>query len=155
MYTPKTYDPHISLTEYEDFKNPALCRENGVLTSYCCLCRQYIGNEYDTDYNSLIRREYCKPCADKVRMEQNRERQRKHRRGKRQMKKEYEQENGLLRQRNALDRQENTLLRRKIVALEDDLRQLSNQNGMLLMQRVAEQIMSDPEMMERIKNQIL
>ena len=151
MYIPKVYDPHISLTEYEGFKNPALCRENGVLTSYCCLCRGYIGNEYDTDYNSLIRREYCKSCADNVRMEQNRERQRKHRRGKKQMKKEYEQENGLLRQRNALDRQENGLLRRKILALEDDLNQLANQNGMLLLQRVVEQIMNDPEKVEQIK----
>lgn len=148
MYTPKSYDSHISLTEYENFKNPALCRENGVLTSYCCLCHQYIGNEFDSDYNSLIRREYCDACKDQVQMEQNRNRQRKHRRGKKQMKKEYEQENGLL-------RQQNKLLRQKIVALEDDLHQLANQNGMLLLQRVAEQIMSDPEMMERIKNQIL
>lgn len=70
------------------------------------------------------------------------------------MKKEYEQENGLLRQRNALDRQENGLLRRKILALEDDLNQLANQNGMLLLQRVVEQIMNDPEKVEQIKKKI-
>lgn len=47
----------------EHFKNPALSRENGVLTAYCCRCGKYIGNEYDTNFYALIRRKYCEEHA--------------------------------------------------------------------------------------------
>ena len=51
----------------ERFKNPALSRVNGILTAYCCVCGEYIGNEYDTSYYSLIRRKYCKDHAKEYR----------------------------------------------------------------------------------------
>ena len=47
----------------EHFKNPALTRMNGVLTAYCCVCGEYIGNEYDTNYYKLIRAKYCEKHA--------------------------------------------------------------------------------------------
>lgn len=132
MYIPKQYSEYSCITEY-GYKNPALCRVNGVLTSYCCLCRQYIGNEYDTDFHKLIRREYCRPCADQVRVEQSRERQRNHRRSKKQMKKEHdtkvrllEQQIRLLQQNKELTAQENKLLREMVATLRDDVDQLKN-----------------------------
>lgn len=48
----------------ETFKNPALSRENGVLTGHCVICGEYIGNEYDSDYYALIKRKYCKIHAE-------------------------------------------------------------------------------------------
>lgn len=51
MYKPKTYPEHGYEIDY-DFKNPALCKVNGVIHSYCCICKTYIGNEDDTDWNS-------------------------------------------------------------------------------------------------------
>ena len=51
MYKPKTYPEHGYEIDY-DFKNPALCKVNGVIHSYCCICKTYIGNEYDTDWNT-------------------------------------------------------------------------------------------------------
>lgn len=48
----------------ERFKNPALTRQNGVLTAYCCVCGEYIGNEYDTNFYALIRRKYCEKHAE-------------------------------------------------------------------------------------------
>ena len=47
----------------EHFKNPALTRNDGVLTAYCCVCGEYIGNEYDTNYYKLIRAKYCEKHA--------------------------------------------------------------------------------------------
>lgn len=47
----------------EHFKNPALTRIDGVLTAYCCVCGEYIGNEYDTNYYKLIRAKYCEKHA--------------------------------------------------------------------------------------------
>lgn len=116
MYKPKQYPANGYEMNY-DYKNPALVKVNGVLYSYCCLCRTYIGNENDTDWNSLIRAEYCPSCRAKVRTEQNAIRQKRHRRGKKQMKKEYEQQTGLL-------KEENRLLRQMVVALRDDVEQL-------------------------------
>lgn len=48
------------------FKNPALSRENDVLTGHCIICGKYIGNEYDTSFYALIRRKYCKEHADEA-----------------------------------------------------------------------------------------
>lgn len=50
----------------EDFKNPALCRVKGILTGYCVVCGEYIGNENDTDYFKLIRAKYCKRHAQET-----------------------------------------------------------------------------------------
>ena len=47
----------------EHFKNPALTRNDGVLTAYCCVCGEYIGNEYDRNYYKLIRAKYCEKHA--------------------------------------------------------------------------------------------
>ena len=47
----------------DSFKNPALTRIDGVLTAYCCVCGEYIGNEYDTNYYKLIRAKYCERHA--------------------------------------------------------------------------------------------
>lgn len=43
-------------------KNRALSYVDGVLTSHCILCGSYIGNEYDSNYFSLIRKKYCTKC---------------------------------------------------------------------------------------------
>lgn len=104
-----------------DYKNPALCKINGVIHAYCCICKTYIGNEYDTDWNSLIRREYCSVCREKVRTEQNMLRQKKFR-------KKNKQEKKLLRNQNAILKEENRLLREMVVALRDDVDKLKHTN---------------------------
>jgi hypothetical protein len=43
-------------------KNRALSYVDGVLTSHCILCGRYNGNEYDSNYFSLIRKKYCTKC---------------------------------------------------------------------------------------------
>lgn len=116
MYKPEQYDPSVVKINYE-YNNPALCKINGVLTGYCVLCGQYLGNEHDTNWFSLIKREYCPTCRVKVRTEQNTLRQKKHRRSKKQLKKDYEQQTNLL-------KQENSLLREAVMALRDDVEQL-------------------------------
>ena len=47
----------------KNYKNPALSDVNGVLTAHCIACGQYIGNEHDSNFYSLIRRKYCIKCA--------------------------------------------------------------------------------------------
>lgn len=46
----------------KEFKNRALSYVDGVLTSHCILCGCYNGNEYDSNYFSLIRKKYCTKC---------------------------------------------------------------------------------------------
>lgn len=50
----------------DNFKNPALSRIKGVLTGYCIICGEYIGNEHDTDYYKLIRAKYCKRHSEEM-----------------------------------------------------------------------------------------
>lgn len=120
MYQPKTYPEEPCFHIGYGFKNPALCRVNGVLYSYCCLCKTYIGNEYDTNWYKLIKQEYCDSCRLKVQTEQNSNRQKKFR-------KKNKQEKKLLRNQNALLQDENRLLREMVVVLRDDLEQLKQQ----------------------------
>ena len=47
----------------DGFRNPALSRVNGIITGHCIICGQYIGNEYDSNYYSLIKRKYCQTHA--------------------------------------------------------------------------------------------
>lgn len=117
MYKPKVYPDNGCYEINYEFKNPALCKVNGVIHSYCCICKTYIGNEYDTDWNRLIRREYCSSCRAKVQAEQNMLRQKKFR-------KKNKQEKKLLRNQNAILQEENRLLREMVVALRDDVEQL-------------------------------
>lgn len=86
MYQPKTYPEEPCFHIGYGFKNPALCRVNGVLYSYCCLCKTYIGNEYDTNWYKLIKQEYCDSCRLKVQTEQNSNRQKKFRKKNKQEK---------------------------------------------------------------------
>lgn len=116
MRKPKQYPNGYSCTEY-GFKNPALCRENGVLTSYCCICHTYIGNEYDTNWYTLIKQEYCPACRKQIRLEQGADRQQRFRRN-------HREERKLLTQQNHLLKEENQLLRKIVNAYRDDLDQL-------------------------------
>lgn len=50
----------------DNFKNPALRRVKGILTGYCVVCGEYIGNENDTDYFKLIRAKYCERHAQET-----------------------------------------------------------------------------------------
>ncbi len=124
MYKPKQYPEEPCFWIDYDFKNPALRRINGVIYSYCCICDCEIGNEYESDWTSLIRKEYCDSCRDKVRLEQNKERQKKYRRSKKAMKKEFRHQENLLKQQTSILRDENRLLREMIMTLRDDLEQL-------------------------------
>lgn len=45
------------------YKNPALSLDDNILTGHCIVCGKYLGNEYDTNFYSLIRRKYCKEHA--------------------------------------------------------------------------------------------
>ncbi|MCC8136229.1 MAG: hypothetical protein LIO40_06130 [Ruminococcus sp.] len=103
-----------------DFENPALCREDGVLYSYCCICQKYLGNEYDTDWQSLIRRQYCDSCKQKVAAERNAIRQKNFRKRNRAEKKLVKQQNNLL-------KQENKLLRQMVATLRDDVEKLKKE----------------------------
>lgn len=47
-----------------EFKNRALTRVNGVITSNCILCGKRIGDEYSMNYYSLIRKKYCEKCLE-------------------------------------------------------------------------------------------
>ncbi len=125
MSTQKQYDECGLIIEY-GFKNPALCKENGVLTAYCCICGKYIGSECDTKMKSLIRRQYCGACGEQVKQEQNSKRQQKYRKSKRAMKTAYENLVRQLEQRIDLQRSENRLLREMVVAQRDELDRYKN-----------------------------
>lgn len=108
-------------TQNHEYKNPALYRIDGVLTSSCVKCGTFIDDEYTTkDWFSFIRQEYCPSCREEVRREQNRSRQKRYRRSKKQLKKDYEQQTNLL-------KQENRLLREAVMALRDDVEQLKTE----------------------------
>lgn len=105
-------------TQNHEYKNPALYRIDGVLTSSCVKCGKHIDDEYTTkEWYKFIRQEYCENCREEIRREQNRSRQLRYRRSKRQLKKDYEQQTNLL-------KQENRLLREAVMALRDDVEQL-------------------------------
>ena len=108
-------------TQNHEYKNPALYRIDGVLTSSCVKCGKLIDDEYTTkDWYKFIRQEYCENCREEIRREQNRSRQLRYRRSKRQLKKDYEQQTNLL-------KQENRLLREVVMALRDDVEQLKTE----------------------------
>ena len=104
----------------EGYKNPALRRENGVLTSYCVDCGALIGTEHTMNWHSLIRKQYCRYCADTRRMECDRLRHQRHRQGIRSERKEMRTHADLL-------RQENKLLRQMVVMLRNDVEQMKKQ----------------------------
>lgn len=117
MRQPKQYPTGSCYHVDFKYKNPALCKINGVLTSFCCICRTYIGDENDTNWFKLIKQEYCPACRDKIQLEQNADRQKKFRRT-------HKQERKLQQQQNHLLKEENRLLREMVIALRDDLDQL-------------------------------
>ena len=51
------------------YKNPALSRENGILTAHCCICNTRLGDEFTESFYKLIRQKYCTKCAAKVEKE--------------------------------------------------------------------------------------
>lgn len=51
------------------YKNPALSREDGILTAHCCICGTRLGDEYSESFYKLIRQKYCDKCAEKVEKE--------------------------------------------------------------------------------------
>lgn len=112
----KQYSADEYHVEY-GYKNPALCKVNGVLTGYCCICRTYIGNEHDTSWYKLIKQEYCPACRKQIQLEQGAERQQKFR-------KNHREERKLQNQQNQLLKEENRLLRQIVNTLRDDLDQL-------------------------------
>lgn len=117
MRQPKQYPTGSCYHVEYGYKNPSLCKVNGILTSYCCICHTYIGNEHDTNWFKLIKQEYCPACRDKVQLEQNADRQKKFRRNRK-------AERKLEQQRTHLLKEENRLLREMVIALRDDLDQL-------------------------------
>jgi len=53
----------------DGYKNPALSRENGILTAHCCICNARLGDEFTESFYKLIRQKYCPKCAAKVEKE--------------------------------------------------------------------------------------
>ena len=100
-----------------DFNNPALCKVNGVIYSYCTQCGTYIGWETDTNWYKLIKQECCPSCREKIIREQTAIRQKNFRKRNR-------EEKRLVKQQNTLLKQENKLLREAVMALRDDVERL-------------------------------
>lgn len=100
------------------YKNPALLKVQGVLTSYCLVCRNYNGNEYDTGWYTLIRRKYCPECKVLVEKYQAAERQRTRRMGMKQ-----------LRQESVLKDEVIELLREQITIIREENAKLKNERN--------------------------